>query len=120
MIERDKNIIDSINADKMKDEKIKQPIEYIVQYEMNRTQEKGEYGIPLSVERAIPYIPTHHVPIIGMVSYTPLDENEDINLQKKIEEAYDNGVISSYERIERNITLKIEYANGSFEPREDS
>jgi hypothetical protein len=113
LIEKDNNNESKTNYG-MSYEKMKQPIEYIVQYEMHKAHEKGVYGIPLAVERTIvderaaPYVPTHHIPIIGMVSYSPRNEKDGINLQKKIEEAYNKGLIHSYERIERNIKIMDE------------
>jgi len=84
----------------------KQPIEFIVQYDKHTSYQTGEYGIPLSLENAIPYAPIRHIEIIGLVSYIPRDEEDEKNLQEMILEAYQNGIIKSYERIERNIELK--------------
>jgi hypothetical protein len=84
------------------------PIEFIVRYEsINKSHEdKGEYGIPLSLERAIPYEPFRHIPVIGMVSYRPKDTDEMEMLNAVIEKAYAEGIIKSYEKVERNIELK--------------
>ena len=94
------------------------PIEYIVRYEARDGMMLGEYGIPLLLEQSIPYAPAHHIPIIGMVSYMPMDENDERDLQQRIQEAYEQGIISSYERIEKNITLKEEPIPDSSESQE--
>lgn len=85
-------------------------IEYIVRYEFenNDYNKNGPLGIPLLIEMAIPYKPAHHIRSIGMVSYTPKENDETNTLQELIQRAYDNGIISSYEKLEKNITLKDE------------
>ena len=83
------------------------PVEYLVLYDTNNEKYNalGDTGTPKILEEAIPYPPRHHIPSIGMVSYAPENDDEKADLEQVLKNAYENSIIKSYERIEKNIRL---------------
>ncbi|MFT4309228.1 MAG: hypothetical protein ACMXYL_01955 [Candidatus Woesearchaeota archaeon] len=83
------------------------PVEYLVLYDTkdDKNNVLGESGTPRILEEAIPYPPRRHIPSIGMVSYAPANDDEKADLEQVLKNAYENSIIKSYERIEKNIRL---------------